>query len=760
MLNEDDDEAEAPTLRLLPLSHAVEATSRRPFGDREPGEGESSTTTEDDHPIPTAADPAVLPLSLRFLFVCNGITLALPSTALLYVVNTRVAVPLSLLPAYGSIAFLPFALKPLYAVLNQIIIITTTATATTEPMRRRQDPLCCNRSVVSRDALLGGLLLAHSATLVATYYGARSVETCFVWAFLRGLTSAWAEFLLGIAIVSRVDVDLRRNNETAPNDLGGPVTAASAGAADSSCRTTSAFLTSRYQADAASARNVGSLLSFGVSAAYFFGGWWGDKGSSRRAIDESSARTLLFAAGWVNVAAASVALLVGTTTGGSLAENRVVRCCPATLRFWSNIRDHSSHRHMGGGSGSCSYRALGDVELDREEPRILSTFSSPRTATLEPDQVPSVDLPIEENDTAWRAVSADDGSVAIHGIVLVSSLQLSLVLLALQQPIAGSTSPAAWWCLWTPCLTALILSGIYAVNRAMLGPSTSPSSSPNRSTGRRDKAVTYRVGLFLILKHAVPNCTYLMESYLYTSLQEHPGVLQILSIYDSAMTTLAAWLYGRYGTTACVHHARSPSNQYPHPVYLIILLTTTAASLLSLSNLSLLYCLTPATVHSVIVPQLVVILIVRSVTTLADEWKFLPDVILATLASMDDPLLLQGPVGVETAARAVPPVQSSNHEGDIGVVLSRSADTPPLSRDLRYGSLISCIDFGEQLAALLTFPLISILHVTRDEAGGRGSWNHLDRLIVVTAMLSLFSIALLPILPGASLSAMQSIVRP
>jgi hypothetical protein len=47
-----------------------------------------------------------LSLPLQILFALNGATLSLPSTALMYIVNTRAAVPIVYLSLYGALAFL------------------------------------------------------------------------------------------------------------------------------------------------------------------------------------------------------------------------------------------------------------------------------------------------------------------------------------------------------------------------------------------------------------------------------------------------------------------------------------------------------------------------------------------------------------------------------------------------------------------------------------------------------------------------------
>lgn len=62
-----------------------------------------------------------LPHPLPVLFFLNGATLSLPSLAMSSLMNDRIAIPLEYLPAYGAIAFLPYNLKPLYAVAISMV---------------------------------------------------------------------------------------------------------------------------------------------------------------------------------------------------------------------------------------------------------------------------------------------------------------------------------------------------------------------------------------------------------------------------------------------------------------------------------------------------------------------------------------------------------------------------------------------------------------------------------------------------------------
>ena len=112
-----------------------------------------------------------LPMPLRILFALNGFSLAFPTTALMYVVNTRVEMSLALLPTYGAIAFLPNSLRPLYA--------------------------CLSRTPF-RDYHLAFLLTTSAISIALTaLIPENGIVLCFILAFVRGVTSSWPEFLLG-----------------------------------------------------------------------------------------------------------------------------------------------------------------------------------------------------------------------------------------------------------------------------------------------------------------------------------------------------------------------------------------------------------------------------------------------------------------------------------------------------------------------------------------------------------------------------------
>ena len=63
------------------------------------------------------------------------------------------------------------------------------------------------------------------------------------------------------------------------------------------------------------------------------------------------------------------------------------------------------------------------------------------------------------------------------------------------------------------------------------------------------------------------------------------------------------------------------------------------------------------------------------------------------------------------------------------------------STGIQYGTLISCIDFGDQIGSWVTVPLVTALGISREN-----DWAGLNEMIVLTSVLGLLSVLLLGIL--------------
>jgi hypothetical protein len=144
---------------------------------------------------------------------------------------------------------------------------------------------------------------------------------------------------------------------------------------------------------------------------------------------------------------------------------------------------------------------------------------------------------------------------------------------------------------------------------------------------------------------------------------------------------------------------------------------------------------------------------INAITTWTSEWKFLPDVVLATITSVED---------VTSAIRPSPnPTVNNfenNHNDDESSSTCSQEDEQSASAraspniqslqqqqqqkvGLQYGSLISCIDFGGQIGALLVGPLVALIGTSREN-----EWAHLDLLLQICSFAMLLPLLLLVVL--------------
>ena len=165
-----------------------------------------------------------LPIQLRFLFLLNGGTEGLPTLPLLSLINDRIQIPVAYLPIYYAVAFLPYSFKPLYAVISTSIF------------RRRHWLLVFN--------LIGSSIMFIFTALL----GENQVTLCILVAFLRGMFTSFAEFLVGITLIATAKL----NGNTDDSGRALP---------DEFSEEKQQILLSSYQSQAATSRNIGSFLA-------------------------------------------------------------------------------------------------------------------------------------------------------------------------------------------------------------------------------------------------------------------------------------------------------------------------------------------------------------------------------------------------------------------------------------------------------------------------------------------------------------------
>jgi hypothetical protein len=199
-------------------------------------------------------------------------------------------------------------------------------------------------------------------------------------------------------------------------------------------------------------------------------------------------------------------------------------------------------------------------------------------------------------------------------------------------------------------------------------------------------------------------------------------LLQIRSIITMGVMTLSSWSYGK------VFANTNKSLMF------WIFFTTTVSSCAVLGNLVLV-----ADSHEINVTFFVLVVTIGSITTFAGEWQFLPDVILATAS-------------VCAHHHDDDDNDSNNYHEPLTILVvedsqdsAECTDEPPQSimdsTGMLYGTLISCIDFGDQIGSWVTVPLVTVLGISRDN-----DWANLNSFIILTAALGLSSVLLLKII--------------
>lgn len=540
-------------------------------------------------------EPKSLSRLLRALFALNGLSLSIQSLSLMYIVNTQVAIPLPFLPTYGAIAFLPYSLKPMYAYLSQY---------------------------VARHRLIVVLLMGNSLSIICTtLIPPGGIFLAFLFAFFRGITDAWAELCLGLTLIDHA----RHCGITGSCTKGYDVYA------------------SRFQAQAATMRNSGSLLGSLVTCLLLL---------VRQAVAPNETQ------------------LSGKVANALLITTGLLQIIGAISSFLCREGFQVSH-------------TISTSLFQPIEQNINNAPKCDEESALvdDEDSFPSYSSDDEQNDSIDSAPSYH----SLSNWVMVALLQTIVVSIALKEPIVECTSHVAWRFM---LLSLLLLISIMAL--AMYS-----HNWWQRSHG---------VGLFLILRHAVPSDTLVFASFFYCVFQSDPLLLQLLSFIGRGVTMLSSWSYEKL-------LSRHSSGREFH---LLIAGTTLLAAIASLSNLSVFK-------HSSSEHIFWIAVLVKGVTTFSGEWAFLPDVVLATTS-----------LSVKDGTAAMSSSTTGAQRNDV---------ESTKKRDIEYGTLISCIDFGDQIGSLITGPIVAVLGISREN-----EWKNLDHLIVLCSLASIASLALLKIL--------------
>ncbi|GKY91739.1 hypothetical protein MPSEU_000145700 [Mayamaea pseudoterrestris] len=630
-----------------------------------------------------------LPTEIRLLFGLIGVSLALPMMALMYLVNTQVKLPLSLLPAYGAVCFMPYSLKPLYAILSQCYqefqhewnkCGDNNYQAVSNANRSNVQSATFKNSM-QLPLLLPILFLLQALALVGTLF-ATSITTLFVAGLARGIAGAWPEFLLELELVRRVShIDSANHGD----DDSGCATSAEATsdatpATIDTATTDETYMASDGDPPLSNCASAASILQSQAATARSLGSWAG----------HVVALLLMSVSTTSSMSWGMAAWLLGTTA----LLNVLGSCYAWYYRVGAHVGDETND----------------DATIDNteESPPLCNGLLVSDDFSTECDAM-------DGEEMAYANKLQTQGFAGrFHGKAVVCILQLCVIVLVLQGPMVASSFSWIWY-------TAMaIVVFIFVASIMVVTMSEQPA--------------TYRVGLFLIMRHSMPTASYLLASFVYELFEANPVVIQILSVLDMGILTLASWSYGVLFGQHGMADGRSGTscNRNRYNLYHVMIGTTVAAAVVSLVGQLVLISTVPT--MSSIVKRAVTVLVVRSLGNIVGEWKFLPDVVLATVAS-STPMAAKKRVtkSINREEHNVETVKSSS------TVCSNGPKKDTLvASGIQYGSLISCIDFGGQLNGLIVGILVNALGISRENG-----WKNLDRLVEVASLSTFLSVGLI-----------------
>eukprot|EP00977_Amphora_coffeiformis_P015706 scaffold4676_cov164-Amphora_coffeaeformis.AAC.3 len=589
------------------------------------------TLTPQQTRIDTAAK-ANLGRRLKLLFAISGATSQVSQLALLSIVNDRVAIPLSYLPAYSAIAFLPYSLKPLYAFLGS---------------------RACGEH---NDAQLLAATLAINAV---AYLGTTSliptggILPCFLWAFIRGVSGAWSEFLMNQSIIRKAQ------------EKGDPSSNAYQA------------LTSIFQSQAMTCSSSGSLIaSLGSFLIFAYRQMQCTNTSGKVApLNESTVIGLL-------------------TASASLS---MVACVLATFWDWADSTPSSTSRQtIHYDSVSASESTLGF--LDQNQTSSASNDSDPLSSSFRGEEDERVDPLLHRNRASSDSASPPREKQKQSYLICLVLLQIILIGAALKEPILSLVGNQLVWNI------PMVTLGLCLVGTFVATPFPGSSGSQQRDDGSAYNRIQSHIvppmqlGIYLILHHSVPIASTLTYYYIYTLFGERePIFLQFLLIVESSASVMDTLLAEQF-----------------HSGWGIIGLTailSIVAALVSLLDIIIVLkakgnnnddgseCHVDKKLH-------VLVVAISTATYFMGEIAYMPSVVLST-TNIVSPSESNGALAERaTASRPEPTTDGGGY--------TRNTSPPLYDEGMQYASFVAGIDFGSQLGNWIAVPVIKHFEITRE----------------------------------------------
>ena len=671
-----------------------------------------------------------LPQGLKVLFGLNGATLSLPMMASMSLLNNRIAIPPAYLSVYGAVSFLPYSLKPIYGA-----IMTTKL---------------FSHSMLPRHAIISFLLLCSSLSFLAfAYLTSHAVVLCILFGFLNGLSTSWPEFLLGIALLDAathetnfvteeektrdttttttrfiVDSQLDKVNVIEPTQPREEAFKME----DDVCETNKHdrdFAVAIFQSQAATCRNLGSILASSITFIFFI--------CSKKDMDDHTI-TLFYVA-------TAILPLLGSFVAWKYRVGTFGCSSPSSSSLRQNLPEVSSIKNTRRDTKETLDVTAGNDQYDSRRKRHKKDNIEYRNIHEESESSP--DFITMQND---KFNLFQTRHLLILSIIL---FQVSLIWFSLRRLIISNSSSILWNVIFMVFLMGMMCSAIPIIYRNYF------DKLPNNNMLPSNQLRPIFVAIFLILRHSIPEPTYVLSSFFYLTFEKRPIYLQAMSLLGNMASTLSTWIFGKI-----VSKCDFVNNGFKS-LKIFIVVITIITSILSLSKMPLIDLIQKRADDSVDDASFLPIsyfvyhgLLILVSSFLGELW-FMPSVILASLS-------VNGfEKGNTHKVYTAPPhheVEECEVENSNGVTLdntvggntersfgdtnqSSQATFGSLNEGIQYGILISCIDFGDQMSDWIVVPIISQLGISQENG-----WKNLNWLICLCSLMSIFSLLSLPLL--------------
>ena len=204
------------------------------------------------------------------------------------------------------------------------------------------------------------------------------------------------------------------------------------------------------------------------------------------------------------------------------------------------------------------------------------------------------------------------------------------------------------------------------------------------------------IALFLISRHSIPSSSIILSNFTYNLLQSIPTLYPSITLLQSFLLTLASWTYRQYIANSCTSQG----------ITCVIISLTVLSSICTMMYIPLL----PTTnISHVDTATVAFWTFLRMIDVFVSEWYFLPSIIIASVGTR--------------------------------YIKSNKLQCHTFSDTISYGILTSCIEFGNQIGGWISFVILELLHVSREEPTDSYEQKSLQSYIFICSIIKLSTIA-------------------